>query len=124
MATSPESPGSTAAKRAELDVLHHVAVEVEDLDATVDWYLDQFACSVTYRDQTWALLRFRNCELAFVLPGKHPPHHAIVRSDAEDFGELTTHRDGTRSCYLEDPSGNQVEVCAPDHLEMPPGAES
>ncbi|MCB9882865.1 MAG: VOC family protein [Planctomycetes bacterium] len=105
--------------RELLDVLHHVAIPVKDLDATVDWYLEQFSCSVAYRDSTWALLRFRNCDLAFVMPGQHPPHHAIIREDADSFGELVTHRDGSRSCYLTDPSNNRVEVCAPDHLEMP-----
>lgn len=105
--------------RAALDVLHHIALEVKDLDRTVDWYLDRFECSVGYRDESWALLHFRNCDLAFVRPEQHPSHHAIVREDAEAFGELVTHRDGTRTCYVEDPSGNRVEVCAPDGLEIP-----
>lgn len=105
--------------RASLDVLHHIAIEVRDLDATVDWYLAKFTCELTYRDDTWAMLRFQNCELAFVQPAQHPPHLAIVREDAESFGELVTHRDGTRSRYMQDPSGNTVEVCAPEFLVMP-----
>ncbi|MFM8893395.1 MAG: VOC family protein [Planctomycetia bacterium] len=32
---------------------------------------------------------------------------------AEEFGPLKGHRDGTRSCYVADPSGNPVEVLAP-----------
>jgi hypothetical protein len=47
----------------------------------------------------------------FVLPQQHPPHFALLRDPAL-FGEPKTHRDGTRSVYLHDPSGNSVEVLA------------
>ncbi|HMQ22665.1 MAG TPA: VOC family protein [Planctomycetota bacterium] len=119
METNATPHNAARAARQQLDVLHHVAIAVSDLDATVAWYLERFACSVAYRDATWALLRFQNCDLAFVLPGQHPPHIAVVRDDAERFGDLVTHRDRTRSCYLVDPSSNTVEVCAPDHLDLP-----
>jgi hypothetical protein len=65
---------------------------------------------VNYQDDTWALLRFANIQLALVIPEQHPPHVAVLRPDAQRFGELVTHRDGTRSCYIEDPAGNAVEI--------------
>lgn len=93
------------------DTVDHIAVAVSDVKGTVDWYLKNFKCQVTYQDDSWALLEFANIRVAFVLPQQHPPHFALLRDPAL-FGEPKTHRDGTRSVYLHDPSGNSVEVLA------------
>jgi hypothetical protein len=93
------------------DTVDHIAVAVSDVRGTVDWYLKNFKCQVTYQDDSWALLEFANIRVAFVLPQQHPPHFALLRDPAL-FGEPKTHRDGTRSVYLHDPSGNSVEVLA------------
>ena len=61
----------------------------------------------------WALLQFANTQLALVIPAQHPPHIGFTHPQAEAFGDLKLHRDGTRSCYVADPSGNPVEVLAP-----------
>lgn len=98
-----------------LDPIDHIAIPVRDkgaLKATVDWYLSTFKCEVEYQDETWAFLRFGNIKLAFVIPEQHPPHLAFVSAKAEEFGTLKTHRDGTRSVYVEDPSGNTIEIMA------------
>jgi extradiol dioxygenase family protein len=80
---------------AALDNIDHIAITVDDLDKTVEFYLQTFKAKVLYRDDTWAFLRFGNIKLAFVIPG------------------LKTHRDGTRSIYLKDPSANTIEIMAP-----------
>ena len=92
-------------KPKNLDHLHHIAVQVDNLDETVDWYCQKFSCELVYKDDTWAMLRFENIYLAFVMPGQHPPHIAFARKDAENYGELKPHRDGTRSVYITDPAG-------------------
>lgn len=97
-----------------LDRIDHVAVSVRDIDRAVDWYTSHFRCRVTYRDPTWAFLEFGNLKLALVIPEQHPPHIAFVSPDAERSGPLKAHRDGTRSTYVEDPSGNSVEIMAAD----------
>ena len=56
------------------------------------------------------MLKFDNISLAIVVPGQHPPHFAVENKQAEKFGELTTHRDGTASIYINDPFGNAVEI--------------
>lgn len=94
----------------QLDQLHHIAVQVADLKKTLDWYRSTFTIETLYEDETWALIKFANISLALVIPGQHPPHLCVARPDAEKFGELKTHRDGTRSVYVNDPSGNFVEV--------------
>ena len=99
---------------AQLDSLDHVAIPVTDVASAVDWYTKNFSCEVKYRDDTWALLGFANTRLALVVPSQHPPHVGFVSPEAEKFGPLKTHRDGTRSCYVNDPAGNSVEILADD----------
>ena len=102
----------------ELDAIDHVAIAVSDVAAAVDWYRGQFRCEVAYQDDTWALLTFANVRLALVIPEQHPPHLGLVSPHAEDFGALKTHRDGTRSCYVKDTSGNAIEILAADSMPV------
>jgi catechol 2,3-dioxygenase-like lactoylglutathione lyase family enzyme len=98
----------------QLDSLHHVAISVKDIAESVTWYTSNFRCTVAYQDSTWALLTFANTQLALVIPEQHPPHIAFSHPDAASFGPLKTHRDGTRSTYIADSSGNPVEIMAID----------
>jgi catechol 2,3-dioxygenase-like lactoylglutathione lyase family enzyme len=102
----PESTGR------ELDAVDHVALSVADIGQAVEWYTARFKCRVQYRDDTWAMLVFDNLRLALIAGGRHPPHLGFFRADAEQFGVLQPHRDGTRSVYVEDPAGNWVEILA------------
>lgn len=93
-----------------LDRIDHLAIVVDDLNTTLDWYLQKFNCSVLYKDATWAMIEFANIKLAFVVAQEHPRHLCVERKDATSFGSLKTHRDGSRSCYIEDPSKNILEI--------------
>ena len=97
-----------------LDRIEHIAIAVADVPSAVAWYTANFRCAVAYQDATWALLDFDNLTVALVIPEQHPPHVAFASPTAEEFGALTTHRDGTRSIYVRDPSGNSVEIMAAD----------
>ena len=97
--------------KTKLDTMHHVAVAVRNVKETVDWYTKHFDCKVGYQDESWALVEFGNIRLAFVLPEQHPPHFALL-GDPSLYGEARKHRDGTRSVYLTDPSGNNIEILA------------
>jgi catechol 2,3-dioxygenase-like lactoylglutathione lyase family enzyme len=90
--------------------IHHVALHVNDVASSVSWYRGAFNCSVSYQDATWAMLEFANVSLALVSHQQHPPHIAVTDPHAERFGRLETHRDGTRSVYVQDTSGNAVEI--------------
>lgn len=107
---------SSAADREDLDSLHHVAISVRDVARAVRWYTDTFRCRVVYQDDTWAMLQFANVHLALVVPEQHPPHLGFITPAAEQYGELKRHRDGTRSIYVADPSGNPVELLAPESI--------
>lgn len=102
-----ESPG-----RPALESIDHVAISVRSIAESVEWYSSRFRCKVIYRDETWAMLAFDNIRLALIASGTHPPHIGFVRPDAESFGPLKPHRDGTQSTYITDPSGNTIEILA------------
>ena len=99
---------------ALLDSIHHVAISVKNVRDSVEWYRTNFQCKVSYQDDSWAMLDFANLKLALVVQQQHPPHLAFVHAEAEKYGTLKTHRDGTRSCYINDPAGNAVEMLAQD----------
>ena len=101
-----------------LDRIHHIAISVPDIVAAIDWYCNTFRCTVLYQDETWAMLQFANLQLALVIPGEHPPHIGFETPQAADFGELRTHRDGTRSVYINDVAGNTVELLDPDSVDI------
>ncbi len=100
-----------------LESVHHVAVCVDNVDAALAWYTNTFRCEVEYKDSTWAMLRFENLRVALMAPGRHPPHLGFLRKDAGSFGRPEPHRDGTRSVYVEDPSGNSIEMLDEDSLK-------
>jgi len=94
----------------KLDRLHHIAIVVEDIDRAIRWYQSQFNASLIYADNTWAMLGFENIELALVKAEQHPPHFAVIYEEAEKYGPLTRHRDGSESVYIKDSEGNSVEL--------------
>lgn len=94
----------------KLDTIHHTAIQVKNIKAAVDWYTERFKCEIEYQDETWAMLKFANTSLAFVLAEQHPYHFAIVTSDLDSYGEPIPHRDGTASVYIKDLDGNNVEM--------------
>lgn len=100
----------------DLNTIDHLAIPVDRISTAVDWYTRNFQCELKYQDETWALLRFANISLALVIPSQHPAHIGFISQDAERFGALKTHRDGTRSCYVKDPAGNSIEMLAADSM--------
>ncbi|MFY9255832.1 MAG: VOC family protein [Fuerstiella sp.] len=100
----------------DLDSIHHVAISVDNIATAVDWYRTTFRCEIEYQDETWALLKFANASLALVIAEQHPPHLGFVTPKAESYGELKLHRDGTRSIYISDPTGNAVELMDPNSV--------
>ena len=93
-----------------MDKIHHIAIQVEDIARSVEWYKNNYEVKVSYQDETWAMIDFANTSLALVLPEQHPSHFAIEIEDASVFGDLTKHRDGTASIYIKDLDGNNLEM--------------
>ena len=93
--------------------LHHIGLCVPKIAPAVEWYVETLNANISYQDQSWALLDIENTSIALVLPSQHPPHMAFESLDAEKYGDLTTHRDGTSSVYVKDPFGNTIEFIKP-----------
>ncbi len=93
--------------------LHHVALCVPEIAPAVTWYTDRLSATVTYQDETWALVDVENASIALVLPSQHPPHLSFETHDAEKYGELMPHRIATASVYIQDPFGNTVGFLKP-----------
>ncbi|PIQ44158.1 MAG: glyoxalase [Gammaproteobacteria bacterium CG11_big_fil_rev_8_21_14_0_20_46_22] len=94
--------------------LHHIAISVDDIQTAIDWYQSHFGGEIDYQDDTWAILKYENIKLAFVLAHQHPPHIAFEVNRANIEGPLKNHRDNTESRYIRDPFGNVVELVAKD----------
>ena len=98
----------------------HVAQQVPDVAAALAWWQQAVAgAQVLYSDETWGLLAAGGARLAFVVADQHPDHLAfrvsaqeLERLAAEHDGVIDSHRDGSRSFYLQAPGDHQVEVIA------------
>ncbi len=96
----------------------HVAQEVPDIAEAVEWQRRTVpGTTVLHQDPTWALVDSGGARLAFVLPGQHPSHLAyrvdaaeLERLAAEHGLEIATHRDATRSIYLQGPGSLATEI--------------
>jgi hypothetical protein len=103
----------------------HVAQQVPDIRAALAWWLQMVpGARILYEDETWGLLEGGGARLAFVKADEHPGHVAwrvgeseLERRAAEHGAAVATHRDGTRSFYIDGPGGHPVELIAyPDRL--------
>ena len=106
----PHYPPSAPVLLIIMDKIHHLAIQVEDIGKSVDWYKKNFDIQVSYQDETWAMIDFENTSLALVIPEQHPFHFAIESDEASSYGELTEHRDCTASVYIIDIDGNNIEM--------------
>jgi hypothetical protein len=96
----------------------HIAQQVPDIAEAIAWYRAHIPeTKVLYQDATWGLVEAQGARLAFVLKDQHPNHLAWRVSEAEcerlaeEYGkEIKTHRDKTRSFYLEAPGERWVEI--------------
>ena len=100
--------------KKNLDKIHHVAIPVKNIARAIDWYEQRFKFEIEYQDDTWALLKFQNTKIAFVMSDEHPAHIAFESDQVEFYGRPILHRDGTRSTYVTDSEDNTVEFLSPE----------
>ena len=87
----------------------HIALESKCISDSVKWYTENFNCNIKYQDNTWALLKFDNIQIALVTPGEHPPHFAVIDKKIAGLDNVKIHRDGIKYFYQEDPDQNVIE---------------
>ena len=93
-----------------LDTLDHIAVQVNNIEKSLSWYIDNFSCEEIYSDETWAFIQFKNLKLALVSNNQHPNHFAILDNKVDNKGSSVKHRDGSSSVYIKDIDGNYIEL--------------
>ncbi len=94
----------------KLDVVDHIAIQVENIQESLKWYVSNFNCKEIYSDSTWAFIEFKNTKLALVTNDEHPAHFAILDSFVEQKGNTIKHRDGSISKYIKDNDSNFIEL--------------
>lgn len=109
---------------ADLDDMHHVTIQVASIERSLKWYLNSFRCEVVRESSLSATLRFGNIQLTLVLPSQEPAHLAFVRDDAHTLGTLRRRPDGYYSTFIADPTGNPVEILAPEGYSAAHAAEA
>jgi catechol 2,3-dioxygenase-like lactoylglutathione lyase family enzyme len=101
-------------------IFDHVAQVVPDIAAAIAWYQNLLpGVTVLHQDATWGFIEVGGVKLAFVVKDQHPNHLAwrVSSEELERLAlyydqEIKSHRDGTRSFYLEAPSGQAIEIIA------------
>ena len=101
----------------KLDSIDHVAIQVSDIDASIEWYQTSFACKLIERTPTSAMIQFANIRLSLVLPSIQQRHLAFEKSDADTYGPLSEQTDGRQSTMVADPTGNVIELIQLDALK-------
>ncbi len=90
--------------------LDHIAVNVKDIDKSIDWYIKNLAAEILYRDDSWAMLNCDGTKLALTISAQHPPHIAFCVDNIKQIpGIPKYHRDGSAYVYTSDPDGNTIE---------------
>ncbi len=91
--------------------LDHIAVNVKSISESVEWYCNNFNATIAYADDTWAMLDIGGTKLALTISNQHPAHTAFRVQSIEDLGpDYREHRDGSCYVYIDDPSGNVIEL--------------
>ena len=93
-----------------LDKIDHIAIQVDNIQESLNWYLENFKCKKIYSDRTWAFIEFNNIKLALVDKKQHPNHFAIIDTKIILDVNSKKHRDGSISKYINDIDNNKIEL--------------
>ena len=96
----------------------HAAQVVPNISEAIEWYQNTLPnVKVLFQDASWAFVEAGGARIAFVVKDQHPGHLAwrVSSQKLEELAlthgkEIKTHRDKTRSFYLEAPGGQAIEI--------------
>ena len=97
-------------KKNTLSLIDHLAIVVNDVSKSVEYYSKNYVCNVKFKDVTWSLLEFQNINLALVTQEEHPNHFAIVDENLSKSNNMEYHRDGIGYIYSQDLDNNFIEI--------------
>jgi len=95
-------------------VVDHVAILVEDLEVSSEWYITTLGGIITHKQENYIRLKLNNTDLTLLNSDfiTSKPHIGILCENIEDLpenGHKVMHRDGTIGVYIKDPAGNNIE---------------
>ena len=89
--------------------LDHIALNVTNIQSSIEWYQAQLNASVEYADESWAMLKIGSTKIALTIASQHKPHIAFAQHTPIPDNKIKMHRDGSKYIYIEDPDGNVIE---------------
>ena len=94
--------------------IDHVAILVENLDASQKWYEDNCGATLVFEDHKYKRMSMGNVSIALIDKKHYQYAHIGIPVEKygdlpSDKGEMVHHRDGTTGCYVKDPDDNVVE---------------
>ena len=97
-----------------MKIVDHVAILVEDLEISQEWYEKNCGASLIFKDYKHRRMAMGNISIALIDKKHYKYAHIGIPVDyyvdlPSDKGEMVHHRDGTTGCYVKDPDGNVVE---------------
>ena len=93
-----------------LDKIDHIAIQVDDIYKSLEWYQKKFSCKKVYCDESWAFIQFNNIKLALVKEIEHPAHFAVLDDKIDKHDDVVKHRDKSISKYIKDLDSNFIEL--------------
>jgi lactoylglutathione lyase len=114
----PPDPSNVPPRRVRALGVNHVALEVDDVDAALEWWSRLFAFELRGRRRTMAWIDLGDQFVALSAPRSQPPddgrHFGLVVDDKERL-RATLQEAGlpvseTGSLRVDDPWGNTIEV--------------
>ena len=97
-----------------MKTIDHIAILVEDLNKSQQWYEEHCAAVLIFEDSKYKRMQMGNTTIALI--DKKHYQYAHIGISVEEYrnlpshlGEIVHHRDGTTGCYVKDPDGNVVE---------------
>ena len=94
----------------KLNKIDHIALQATCISSTIRWYEKNFRCDIIFRNKTWALIKFKNINIALVRPCDHPPNISFVVKNINKYGVPDVHHDGVQFIYEKDNAGNVIEL--------------
>jgi len=92
--------------------LDHIAINVSNIKKSVEWYCSNLDAKIEYQDDTWAMLKIGDTNVALTVKEDHPPHIGFKIEnfcDLVDGSQIKKHRDGSYYVYVSDPDDNVIE---------------
>src|SRR5207244_1018777 len=118
----PSPPAIAEMRRPRVVGINHVALEVDDVEAAVEFFTDLFDVSSVSREPGGASIEMGDQFVALFERGREEQHFGLVVDDKEAARERLVERGVDllpgRRVEFRDPSGNMIQVVQYDQVRF------